>query len=248
MSKVLIVTGGSRGIGAATARRAARDGWDVCVNYAGNAAAADEVCGQIRELGQRAVPVQGNVADLAAVQALFAKCDAELGRPSGLVNNAGIATQRTRFDELSDEDLQNTVAINVLGAMYCAREAVRWMSTKNGGDGGGIVNISSMAVKLGAPSERVHYAATKAAMDALTLGLGREVAAEGIRVNAVRPGLIDTDMNRSVDDPDRLERLGPSVPIGRTGTPEEIAEAVVWLLSDASSYVVSDVLTVAGGR
>ncbi len=248
MKKIVIVTGGSRGIGASVVRRAAQGGWDVCVNYAGNAAAAEQVCADVRAAGQRAVSVQADVADLGQVDAMFDACQAELGTPTGLVNNAGVATVKTRLDEISDADLRRSVEVNVLGSLYCARRAAQIMSTGNGGPGGVIVNISSMAVLLGAPGERVHYAASKGAIDALTLGLGRELAGEGVRVNAVRPGLIDTDMNRQADDPDRLARIAPSIPIRRTGTPEEVAEAVYWLMSDASSYVVGDIITVSGGR
>lgn len=248
MDKIVIVTGGSRGIGASVARRAARDGWHVCVNYAGNAAAAAQVCADVRAAGRRAVAVQADVGDLDQVNAMFDACTAELGTPTGLVNNAGIATAKTRLAEISDTDLRRSVEVNVLGALYCARRAAQVMSTRTGGPGGVIVNMSSLAALLGAPGERVHYATTKAAIDAMTLGLGRELAGEGVRVNAVRPGLIDTDMNRQADDPGRLERIGPSIPIGRTGTPEEVAEAVVWLMSDASSYVVGHVITVGGGR
>jgi NAD(P)-dependent dehydrogenase (short-subunit alcohol dehydrogenase family) len=248
MNKIVIITGGSRGIGAATARLAARDGWDVCINYASNAAAAEAVCDQVIKAGCRAVAVQADVADVEQVNSLFDQCATKLGKPQGLVNNAGVAIGNTRFDEVTDENLRRSVDVNILGSMYCARRAARDMCTSHGGAGGVIVNLSSMAALLGAARERVHYAATKGAIDAFTLGLGRELANDGVRVNGVRPGLIDTDMNHRLDDPDRLERLGPTVPIGRAGTADELAEAVVWLLSDASSYVVGHVLTVSGGR
>jgi len=248
MSKIVVITGGSRGIGASTARLAARDGWDVCVNYASNVGAAEEVCEDVLKAGRRAIAVQADVADVEQVNALFEQCNATLGKPQGLVNNAGVAISNSRFDEVSDDNLSRSVEVNILGSMYCARRAAREMCISHGGSGGVIVNLSSMAALLGAAGERVHYAATKGAIDAFTLGLGRELANDGVRVNAVRPGLIATDMNRRLDDPGRLERLGPTVPIGRAGAADEVAEAVVWLLSDAASYVVGHILTVSGGR
>lgn len=248
MNKVVVITGGGRGIGAATARLAARDGWDVCINYVSNTAEAESVRAQVEDAGRRAITVQADVADVDQVNSLFEQCAEKLGQPQGLVNSAGVAIGNSRFDELSDENLRLSVEVNILGSMYCARRAARDMCTSRGGSGGVIVNLSSMAAQLGAAGERVHYAATKGAIDSFTLGLGRELANDGVRVNAVRPGLIDTDMNRQHNDPNRLERLGPSVPIGRTGSAEEVAEAVVWLMSDAASYVVGHVITVSGGR
>ena len=248
MEKVVLVTGGSRGIGAAVARLAARDGYAVGVNYNRNADAAARVVGDVERVGRRAVAVQATVSDEAQVAELFAEVTEALGPITALVNNAGITGGKAEVGSLDSATLHRVFETNVFGAFYCAREAIKRMSLSAGGHGGSIVNISSVAAVLGAGGERVHYAASKGAIDAFTLGLGRELGTDGIRVNAVRPGLIDTDMNRSAEDPDRLARLGPSVPMGRTGTAEEIAEAVVWLMSDAARYVTGHVLTVSGGR
>lgn len=248
MPDVVLVTGGSRGIGAAVAAMAAARGAAVGVNYARDGEAAARVVERIAGKGGRAIAVQADVADEHAVEAMFARVEDELGRPSGLVNSAGIAGGRGPLVELSVETLRRTVEVNLIGTMLCSRTAAARMSTGAGGKGGAIVNISSAAAVMGAPGERVHYAAAKGGIDSFTLGLGRELGREGIRVNAVRPGLIDTEMNRAPEDPDRLARLGPSVPMGRVGTAEEVAEAVLWLLSDAAAYVTGTVVTVAGGR
>lgn len=246
--QVLLVTGGSRGIGAATARLAARQGWAVAVNYAARADAADEVVAAIRAEGGRALAVQADVADEAQVLAMHARIDAELGRLTGLVNNAGVVDVTTRVDAMSFERLRRMFDINVIGSFLCAREAVRRMSTRHGGAGGAIVNVSSAAARLGAPGQYVDYAAAKGAIDTFTVGLAREVAAEGIRVNAVRPGLIETDIHASGGIPDRVERLAPSVPMQRGGTADEVAQAIVWLLSPAASYTTMSLVDVSGGR
>ncbi|MDA8444552.1 SDR family oxidoreductase [Paracidovorax valerianellae] len=248
MNKVVLVTGGSRGIGAATARLAARQGWTVAVNYARDAQAADAVVRQIHEAGGQAIALQADVAKEDEVVALFQAVDARLGRLDALVNNAGVVDVPARVDQMSAERLRRMFDINVVGSFICAREAVRRMSTSHGGAGGSIVNVSSAASRLGAAGQYVDYAASKSAIDTLTLGLAREVAAEGIRVNAVRPGLIDTDIHASGGLPDRVRDLAHQVPMGRGGTAEEVAEAIVWLMSDAASYTTLSLLDVSGGR
>lgn len=248
MNRILLVTGGSRGIGAACCRQAAAAGWDVAVNYARDAAAAEAVAADVRALGRRALTVQADVADEAQVLAMFARVDAELGPLTGLVNNAGVVDMPARVDEMSLARLKRMFDTNILGSVVCAREAVRRMSTRHGGQGGSIVNLSSAAAKLGSPAQYVDYAASKGAIDAFTLGLAREVAAEGIRVNAVRPGIIDTDIHASGGLPDRARDLAPQVPMKRAGSADEVAAAVMWLLSDAASYTVGTVIDVTGGR
>lgn len=247
-SPVLLVTGGSRGIGAAAALLAARDGWDVAVNYTRDEAAAQAVAQRVRSLGRRALVVRGDVSREADVLAMYAAVDAELGTLRGLVNNAGVVDVAARVDEMSVDRLTRMFAINVLGSMLCAREAVRRMSTRHGGRGGAIVNLSSVAARLGAPGQYVDYAAAKGAIDVFTLGLAREVAAEGVRVNAVRPGIIDTDIHASGGQPDRALRLAPQVPMQRPGRADEVASAVAWLLSDEASYTTGAILDVGGGR
>jgi len=246
--RVLLVTGGGRGIGAATAQLAASQGWAVAVNYTANSLAADEVVRSIRELGGTAITVQADVSDEAQVLAMFQKIDAKLGRLTGLVNNAGVVDVSARVDEMSLSRIKRMFDINVIGSMLCAREAVRRMSTKHGGEGGAIVNVSSAASRLGSPGQYVDYAAAKGAIDAFTIGLAKEVAAEGIRVNAVRPGLIDTEIHASGGLPDRVRELQHLVPMQRGGTADEVAQAIVWLLSDAASYTTMSLLDVSGGR
>jgi len=248
MDKVLLVTGGSRGIGAATALLAARQGWAVAVNYTANSLAADEVVRQIRAQGGRAMAVQADVADEAQVLRMFEHIDAKFGRMTGLVNNAGVVDVTARVDEMSVARWKRMFDINVIGSLICAREAVRRMSTRHGGEGGSIVNLSSAAARLGAPGQYVDYAAAKGAIDAFTVGLAKEVAAEGIRVNAVRPGLIDTDIHASGGLPNRVKDLQHLVPAQRGGTADEVAQAIVWLLSDAASYTTMNFLDVSGGR
>jgi NAD(P)-dependent dehydrogenase (short-subunit alcohol dehydrogenase family) len=248
LSKVVLITGGSRGIGAASALLAARQGWAVAVNYASNSLAADEVVRTIREGGGTAIAVQADVGNEAQVIAMFEKVDAKLGRLTALVNNAGVVDMQARVDEMSVARLERMFRINVIGSFVCAREAVRRMSTKHGGTGGAIVNISSGAARLGSPGQYVDYAASKAAIDTLTIGLAKEVGDEGIRVNAVRPGLIDTEIHASGGMPDRAAELAPTVPMKRTGSPEEIAGAILWLLSDEASYTTMALLDVTGGR
>jgi len=248
LDKVLIVTGGSRGIGAATALMAAQQGWSVAVNYAANSLAADEVVRAIRATGGHAITVQADVADEAQVLRMFETIDAKLGRLNGLVNNAGVVDVTARLDEMSVARWRRMFDINVIGSMLCAREAVRRMSTRHGGAGGAIVNLSSAASRLGSPGQYLDYAAAKGAIDAFTIGLAKEVAAEGIRVNAVRPGLIETEIHASGGLPDRVRDLQHLVPMQRGGTADEVAQAIVWLLSDAASYTTMSLLDVSGGR
>jgi len=245
---VLLVTGGSRGIGAATARLAARQGWAVAVNYSSHSLAADTVVREIRAGGGNAITVQADVADEAQVLRMFEKVDAKLGRLTGLVNNAGVVDVTARIDEMSVARWRRMFDINVIGSLLCAREAVRRMSTRHGGAGGAIVNLSSAASRLGSPGQYVDYAAAKGAIDAFTIGLAKEVAAEGIRVNAVRPGLIETDIHASGGLPNRVNDLKHQVPMQRGGTADEVAQAIVWLLSDAASYTTMSLLDVSGGR
>ena len=248
MNQVLLITGASRGIGAATARLAAQAGWAVAVNYTANSLAADEVVRTIRASGGNAITVQADVADEAQVLRMFEKIDAKLGRLTGLVNNAGVVDVTARLDEMPVARWRRMFDINVIGSLLCAHEAVRRMSTRHGGDGGSIVNVSSAAARLGAPGQYLDYAATKGAIDSFTIGLAKEVAAEGIRVNAVRPGLIETDIHASGGLLDRVRDLQHQVPMQRGGTAEEVAQAIVWLLSDAASYTTMSLLDVSGGR
>ena len=248
MDKVLLVTGGSRGIGAATCLLAARQGWAVAVNYTANSLAADEVVRQVRAAGGRAMAVQADVADEAQVLRMFEQVDAKLGRLTGLVNNAGVVDVTARVEDMSVERWRRMFDINVIGSFICAREAVRRMSTKHGGLGGSIVNVSSAAARLGAPGQYVDYAAAKGAIDAFTIGLAKEVGGEGIRVNAVRPGLIETDIHASGGLPNRVRDLQHQVPMGRGGSAQEVAELIVWLLSDAASYTTMSLIDVSGGR
>lgn len=246
--RVLLVTGGSRGIGAATARLAAQRGWAVAVNYASQAAAADEVVRAITAEGGRAIAVRGDVGDEAQVLALFAGVDAALGPLTGLVNNAGVVDVQARVDEMTLARIDRMLRINVIGSFLCAREAVKRMSTKHGGRGGAIVNLSSVASRIGSPGLYVDYAASKGAIDSFTLGLAREVADEGIRVNAVRPGLIETEIHASGGQPERARQLAPTVPMKRIGTAQEVASAIVWLLSEEASYATGSFIGVTGGR
>src|SRR3984957_7943595 len=245
--KVVVITGGSRGIGRATALAAAARGFRVVVGYASNQKAADEVVSQIKASNGKAIAVKCDVGSEADILALFKAADA-FGALGALVNNAGIVGPSIRVDAMSAERIQRMMAVNVTGSMLCAREAVKRMSTRHGGKGGVIVNLSSVAAKLGSPNTYVDYAASKGAIDSFTIGLGYEVAGEGIRVAAIRPGLIDTEIHASGGEPDRAHRLSHMVPMKRVGTAEEIANAVVWLLSDEASYVTSAILDVSGGR
>ncbi|NEK57911.1 SDR family oxidoreductase [Geodermatophilus sabuli] len=244
---VCVVTGGGRGIGAATCLRLARDGWDVCLSWTSREDAAARVAAACRDAGARTAVVRADVSRESDVTALFAAAT-ELGPVRGLVNNAGSLGRQSRVEDLEAARVERTVAVNLVGAILCARAAVRAMSTRWGGSGGAIVNVSSRAAVLGGPEEYVDYAAAKAGVDALTVGLAKEVAADRIRVNAVRPGLIRTDIHASGGEPGRVDRLAPSVPMGRGGEPEEVAASVAWLLSAESSYVTGSILDVAGGR
>lgn len=244
----VLVTGGSRGIGAATARLCAARGWAVAVNYARDAAAADAVCQAIRDSGGQAIAVQADVADEAQVLAMYARLDAELPPLVGLVNNAGVIDVGARVDTMSVARLRRMFDINILGSFLCAREALRRLSTKHGGTGGAIVNVSSAAARIGSPNMYVDYAASKGAIDTFTLGLSKEVAAEGVRVNGVRPGIIDTDIHASGGLPDRAQQSAPQIPMQRPGRADEIAQAIVWLLSPEASYTTGAILDVTGGR
>ncbi|MCW0210806.1 SDR family oxidoreductase [Achromobacter veterisilvae] len=247
MSRVMLVTGGSRGIGAAVARLAARRGYAVAVNYHARADAAQAVVEEIRGAGGRAVALQADVSQEAQVVRMFRAVDEELGRIDALVNNAGILETQMRVDSMSAERLLRVLSTNVVGAFLCAREAVRRMSTRHGGQGGAIVNVSSAAARLGSPNEYVDYAASKGAMDTMTIGLSKEVAPEGIRVNGVRPGTIYTEMHASGGEPGRVDRLKSAIPLRRGGTVEEVAGAVMWLFSDEAGYTSGSFIDVSGG-
>jgi NAD(P)-dependent dehydrogenase (short-subunit alcohol dehydrogenase family) len=247
MHRVLIVTGGGRGIGAATARAAAAAGYDLCVNYRRDRAAAEAVVADCTEPGRQAIAVQGDVANPQDVRRLFETAATTLGPPTHLVNNAGITGGLGRFEGRSPENLRRVMEVNVIGCMLCAQEAVRRMSTAHGGGGGVIVNVSSIAAVTGSPGEYVPYAASKAAVETFTVGLAREVAKEGIRVNAVAPGTVQTGIHAAGGDPDRPARVAAGIPLGRVATPAEIAAAILWLLSDQAAYATGTVLRVAGG-
>ena len=248
MPRVLLVTGASRGIGAACALRAAEAGWDIGVNFHRDEAAAERVAAQVRALGRRACVLQADVASESAIEAMFARIDAELGPLGGLVNNAGIVDVASRVDAMSAARIARLFNVNVVGAFVCAREAVRRMSTRHGGRGGVVVNLSSAAARLSSPSIYVDYAATKAAIDNFTQGLALEVAAEGIRVNGVRPGIIDTEIHATSGMLERARAQVTKIPLGRMGTADEVAQAVAFLLSDASAYMTGATLDVTGGR
>jgi NAD(P)-dependent dehydrogenase (short-subunit alcohol dehydrogenase family) len=246
--KVAVVTGASRGIGAATARRAAEAGYAVCVNFRDREDAAARIVAEIADAGGRAIAVRADVSVEQDVLALFEAVDRELGRVTALVNNAGILERQMRVEDMDASRLTRVLAVNVVGAFLCAREAVRRMSTARGGHGGAIVNVSSGAARLGSPNEYIDYAAAKGAIDTLTIGLSKEVAAEGIRVNAVRPGFIYTDIHASGGEPGRVDRLRGSIPMGRGGDADEVARAIIWLLSDEASYSTGAILDITGGR
>jgi NAD(P)-dependent dehydrogenase (short-subunit alcohol dehydrogenase family) len=248
VSKIVIVTGGSRGIGRAAALAAAAAGYDVAISYRQDRGAADDVVQRIRALDRRGLAVAADSADEGAVVSLFAEVDRQLGAVSALVNNAGIVGGSGRVEDMTAGEVSRVLAINVTGCFTAAREAIKRMSTRRGGAGGSIVNISSAAARLGSPGEFVHYAASKGAIDTFTIGLAREVADEGIRVNAVRPGMIDTEIHASSGTPERVARIIPTVPMKRIGTPEEVAQTILWLLSDSASYVTGAIVDVAGGR
>ncbi len=245
MDKVMIITGGGRGIGAETARLAAKQGYAVCINYLHDRKAAENL---LNELKTKAIAVAADVSSEKDVLKLFAEVDRALGRVSVLVNNAGIVDRSQRVEQITAERLARMFAVNVTGSFLCAREAVKRMSKKHGGPGGAIVNVSSAAAKLGSPGDYVDYAAAKAAVETFTVGLAKEVGAEGIRVNAVRPGVIRTDIHKVSGDPSRVDRVGAAAPLGRPGEPQEVARAILWLASDEASYTTGAVLDVTGGR
>jgi NAD(P)-dependent dehydrogenase (short-subunit alcohol dehydrogenase family) len=242
---VIVITGGGRGIGAATARLAAERGYAVCVNYLRDSAAAETL---VQEIGHGALAVRGDVSSEADVLRLFETVDAKLGRLTALVNNAGIVARRARVDAIDAARLQRMFSVNVVGAFLCAREAIKRMSKKHGGPGGAIVNVSSGAARLGSPGEWVDYAASKGAIDTMTLGLSKELADDGIRVNCVRPGFVNTGIHAGAGEPNRIERLRDGIPMKRGGEPEEVARAILWLLSDEASYSTGAILDVTGGR
>jgi NAD(P)-dependent dehydrogenase (short-subunit alcohol dehydrogenase family) len=248
MGKVILITGGSRGIGGATARGAGKAGYRVVINYTKRGEDAQQVVRDIKQAGGEALAIQADVASEADIQRLFAEIDSRYGRLDGLVNNAGIVGRSSKFVDMATDDLHRVFAVNVFGAFLCAREAVKRMSTASGGKGGAIVNISSGAATLGSPGEFVHYAASKGAINTMTIGLARELAREGIRVNAIEPGMIDTEMQTASGDLGRMARIVPTVPMARAGSADEIAGPVLFLLSDAASYVTGAILRVAGGR
>lgn len=246
--KVIVITGGSRGIGAATARLAAAQGYAVCISYLHHRAAAEAVLAEVEAAGVKGIAVQSDVASEADVVRLFETVDRDLGRVTALVNNAGILERQMRVEDMDAARLQRILVTNVIGSFICAREAIRRMSTKFGGTGGAIVNVSSAAARLGSPDEYVDYAASKGAIDTMTIGLSKEVGPDGIRVNAVRPGVIDTEIHASGGEPGRVERLKSAIPLKRGGQAEEVANAILWLLSDDASYTNGAIIDVTGGR
>ena len=247
-NKVVIVTGGSRGIGAAVAKLAGQRNWNVCVNFKNNKSLADEVVNEITSLGGNAIAVAADISNENEVINLFERVDSELGTLSALVNNAGIITPQSKLVDMDANRLQKLFNTNVVGSFLCAREAIKRMSVKRGGDGGSIVNLSSAAARIGSPNEFIDYAASKGAIDTMTLGLSKEVGEEGIRVNAVRPGIIDTDLHSDTGDADRPEKLKQFVPMKRIGSSEEVANTVLWLMSKEASYVTGALVDVTGGR
>jgi NAD(P)-dependent dehydrogenase (short-subunit alcohol dehydrogenase family) len=247
-ASTLLVTGASRGIGAATALLAAQRGWDIAVNYSQSTAAAEALAAQVRALGRRAIIVRADVADEAAVRAMFARIDAEMPPLKGLVNNAGIVGMKARLDDMAPARWRHLLEVNVFGSLLCAQLALLRMSKRHGGQGGAIVNLSSMAATLGSPAMYVDYAATKGAIDSFTIGLARELAAEGVRVNAIRPGIIATDIHADSGEPDRAQTSAGMIPMKRPGTAAEVANAIVWLLSDEASYTTGTIIDVSGGR
>jgi NAD(P)-dependent dehydrogenase (short-subunit alcohol dehydrogenase family) len=243
----ILITGASRGIGRATALLAADRGWPVAINYRNDSRAAEETAAEVRRRGARAITVQGDVSVETDVVAMFAKARADLGPLQGVVINAGITAPAMRLADMSAARLRRMFDVNILGAYLCAREAARAMSRSRGGQGGSVVLVSSGAARFGSPGTYVDYAGSKAALDTLAMGLGKELGPEGIRVNSLRPGLVETEIHATTGDPDRARKLGGATPLGRPGKPEEIAEAIVWLLSEAASYVTGSVIDIAGG-
>ena len=248
MEKVLLITGGSRGIGAATALLAASQGYRICINYLSDHASAEKICGQVRALGAHAITVQADVSNEDEIIRLFSRVDAELGRITHLVNNAGTLSTASRLEDMSEFRLLKMMMTNIVGPMLCSKHALLRMLPGHGGSGGSIVNVSSAASRLGASNEYVDYAASKGAIDTFTIGLSKEVAGEGIRVNAVRPGFIFTEFHALSGDPSRISKLEGALPMGRGGTAEEVAEAILWLLSDKASYATGTFIDLAGGR
>jgi len=246
--KVVLITGASRGIGAATARLCAKAGWDIVVNYTQNKEAAESLCVELKNLGATTLCVQADVGDESQILNMFSQIDSHFGALHGLVNNAGIVDMTSLVVDMSWNRLERMMRVNILGSIVCAREAIKRMSTHHNGSGGSIVNLSSVAARVGAPSQYVDYASSKGAIDTFTFGLAKELATQGIRVNAVRPGIIDTDIHASGGLPNRAKDLAPMVPMQRAGTAQEVGEAILWLLSDASSYTTASVLDVTGGR
>lgn len=247
MSGVMVITGGSRGIGAACVRLAAEAGYDVCFSYVANKNAADKIIDDTKPFGRKVMAVKADVGSETDILNLFGEAD-KMGKLTGLINNAGIVDKSERVDEYTAERLNRMVSVNIVGSILCAREAVKRMSTRHGGNGGAIVNLSSAAAYLGSPNQYVDYASSKAAIDTFTKGLSLEVADEGVRVNAVRPGLIDTDIHASGGEIDRVKRLEHMVPMKRGGSAEEVAKGIMWLMSDDASYVTGDCMNVTGGR
>lgn len=248
MQQVIVITGASRGIGAATARLAALQGYRVCINYHADDEAAERVLAEVRELGAEAIAVRADVSVEDEVIQLFHRVDSELGRVTALVNNAGTIGHTSRLEDMSEFRLLKLMKTNVVGPMLCAKHALQRMSTRHGGLGGSIVNVSSVAARLGSPNEYVDYAASKGALDTFTVGLAKEVASDSVRVNAVRPGYIHTDFHALSGDPDRVSTLEASLPMGRGGRAEEVAEAIIWLLSDKASYSTGSFIELGGGR